>query len=82
MATTGWWKCGLCLVGGVAVGAAAVLLLSRNSGTVRKGVASMLSHSMDVKDKIKGAAAVAKENLEDIAAEARHESEKRRAAKS
>ena len=77
----GGLRCVLCLGAGVAIGAAAVLLLSRNSGTVRKGVASMLSHSMDLKDKFREAAATAKENIEDLAAEARHESEKRRNAK-
>lgn len=75
------WKCGLCLGAGIAIGAVAALLLSRNSATVRKGMASMLSHTMDLKEKAKGVMATAKENLDDIAAEAKQESSKRRSAK-
>lgn len=76
-----WWRCGLCLGAGIAIGAAAAILLSRNSATIRKGMASMLSHTMDLKDKAKGVVSTAKENLDDIAAEAKQESAKRRSAK-
>ncbi|MDR1126375.1 MAG: hypothetical protein LBM64_10025 [Deltaproteobacteria bacterium] len=76
-----WWRCGLCLGAGIAIGAAAAILLSRNSATIRKGMASVLSHTMDLKDKAKGVVSTAKENLDDIAAEARQESASRRSAK-
>ena len=77
-----WLKSGLFFGAGVALGAVAVLLLSRNSGSVRQGMASVLSHTMDLKDKAKTVMATAKENFEDIAAEARHESEQRRSSRS
>lgn len=79
-----WLRCGLCFGAGALVGAAAVLILSKNSDTVRKGMTSVLSHSIELKDKVKDKTkdlvASAKESLEDLAAEAKHESEKRRKA--
>jgi hypothetical protein len=72
-----FWKYGLALGAGVALGAAATLLLSRNPAAVKKTLAAVLSHGIDLKDKAATFMETAKENMEDIAAEARHASEQR-----
>ncbi|MDR3088669.1 MAG: hypothetical protein LBU39_02495 [Desulfobulbaceae bacterium] len=74
----GWWKYGLWLGAGIVVGAAATMLVSKNSAGIRKGAARVLSHGINLKDKACEVMATAKENLDDIAAEARHENELRK----
>ena len=74
-----YWKYGLALGAGVALGAAGALLLSKNSEEVKKTLATLLSHGMDFKDKAASFMETAKENMEDLAAEARQASEERKA---
>ncbi len=74
----GWLKCGLFLGAGIIVGAAGAILVSRNSAELRKGCARVFSHVVDLKDKAGETVATAKENLDDIMAEARHESDARK----
>lgn len=74
-----YWKYGLTLGAGVAIGAAAAVLLSRGNVDVKKSFATLLSHGMDLKDKAANLVETAKENMEDLAAEARHEQEVRKA---
>lgn len=62
----------------MALGAAGALLLSKNSAEVKKFMANLVSHGMDMKDKASSYMETAKENMEDIAAEARHSSEQRK----
>ncbi len=78
MGNGNWWKCGLFLGLGIVVGAAGAILVSRNGAGLRKGCARVLSHAVDLKDRAGEMAATARENLEDIAAEARFESDKRK----
>lgn len=73
-----FWRYGLVLGAGVALGAAGAVLLSRGKIDLKKTAAAILSHGMDLKDQAAAAMETAKENLEDIAAEARHERESRR----
>jgi gas vesicle protein len=78
-----WWKYVLGIGIGVAVGAAGAMLLSRNPGAVKKACATLLSHAMEVKEKAATVMETAKENMDDLAAEARHDYEERKnAAKS
>ena len=80
MDTGNFWKYGLALGAGVLLGAVGVTLLSRgNGGDLKKTAATLLSHGMDLKDKAAEFVETAKENFDDLAAEARHEKEKRKA---
>lgn len=73
-----YWKCGLALGAGVALGALGAMLLSRGSIDLKKTMATVLSHGMDLKDKAATFAETAKENMDDLAAEARHQSDARK----
>ena len=70
-------KYGLAVGAGVALGAAGAILLSRNAG-FKKGLSNMLSYGFDLKDKASTLVEVAKENVEDMTAEARHAHEQRK----
>lgn len=74
-----FWKYGFALGAGIALGAVGAMLLSKNSNEVKKAFSTLLSHGMDLKDKAASAMDTAKENMEDMAAEARHASQKRHA---
>lgn len=64
---------------GLAAGALALLSLTRNNkSSLRKSCVSLLSHGLDLKDKMTVAAEIAKESLEDLTAEARYESDARK----
>ena len=79
MATGGnYWKYGLALGAGVAIGALGAMLLSRGKVDLKKTAATILSHGMDLKEQAASFMETAKENMEDIAAEARQEQEARR----
>ena len=73
-----YWKCGLALGAGIAIGALGATLLSRGSIDLKKAMATVLSHGMDIKDKAASMMETAKENLDDLTAEARHASETRK----
>jgi len=72
-------KLGLAVGAGVAIGAAGAILLSRGKIDLRKTAATILSHGLDLKEQAEAILENAKENLEDIAAEAKHEQEERKA---
>lgn len=72
-------KGGLALGAGVLLGVIGAVLLSRANIDLKKKAASLLSHGMDIKDKASGLIATAKDNVEDIATEARNEQKKRKA---
>lgn len=76
---TDFWKYGLAVGAGVAIGAVGAILLSRGTIDVKKTCATLLSHGMDLKDKAATLVETAKENMDDLAAEARHEREQRKA---
>lgn len=78
MALNNYWRYGLTLGAGIAIGALGAVLLSRGSIDVKKGMATLLSHGMDLKDKAATLVETAKENIDDLAAEARHVSESRK----
>lgn len=68
-----FWKYGLALGAGVAIGAAGAVLLSRGKIDLKKTAATILSHGMDLKEQAASMMETAKENFDDIAAEAEHE---------
>lgn len=74
----GYWKYGLVLGAGVLLGAAGAVLFSRGSVDLKKTASTLLSHGMDLKDKASEFVETAKENIDDLAAEARHEQDKRK----
>jgi gas vesicle protein len=74
-----FWKYGLAVGAGVLVGAVGAVLISRNNVDLRKTATSLLSHGLDLKEKAAAIMDTAKENLDDITAEARCQREKRKA---
>lgn len=74
-----FWKYGLALGAGVLLGAAGAVLLSRGTIDLKKTAATLLSHGMDLKEKAAEFVETAKENMEDLAAEAQNERDKRKA---
>lgn len=75
------WKVCLVAGAGLALGALGALSLTRKNGSnsgLRKTCVSLLSHGLDLKDKVSVATGIAKENLEDVVAEARYESDIRK----
>lgn len=76
-----FWKYGLALGAGVALGAVGAMLLSKNSAEVKKTLSTILSHGMDLKDRAATVMENAKEDMEDIAAEARQASKQRKSGK-
>lgn len=72
------WKYGLAAGAGVALGAVGAVLLSRGRVDLKKTAATILSHGMDLKDQASEFMENAKENLEDLAAEAKEEQNKRK----
>ena len=73
-----YWKYGLALGAGVALGAVGAVLLSRGRIDLKKTAATILSHGMDLKEQAATFMETAKENFEDIAAEAKQEQAARR----
>ena len=76
-----FWKYGLTLGAGVALGAAGAVLLSRGKIDLKKTAATILSHGMDLKEQAASMMENAKENFDDIAAEAKHERARRQGKK-
>lgn len=73
------YKYTLFAVGGIVLGAVGATLLSREQNRLRPAVADLLSRGLDVKDKALVFAETAKEQLEDIVAEAEDLQQKRSA---
>jgi gas vesicle protein len=74
-----FWKYALAVGAGVALGAMAAMLLSRDSSALKKNAAALLGHGLDLKDKMAEFLETAKENVEDLAAEAKNEQARRKA---
>jgi hypothetical protein len=79
MTSANFWKYGLALGAGVLLGAAGAVLFSRGNVDLKKTCATLLSHGMDLKDKAATLVETAKENIDDLAAEAKHAQEARKA---
>ncbi len=73
-----WWKYGIGLGIGVAIGAAGAILISRNPGAVKKACTTLISHAMAAQEKAATVVESVKEDMEDMAAEARHDFEERK----
>jgi len=65
-------KNGLWLLAGVVIGTVGATLLARQDSPLRGAVVGALSQGMAVKDKVVTSLEKAKENVEDLVAEARH----------
>ena len=74
-------KYGLIFLGGVALGAIGAAAVSRGKLDLKPVAADLISRGMDMKDALMSKVEAVKEDMEDLAAEARHASEKRKAAK-
>ncbi|MBO4368655.1 MAG: hypothetical protein J5803_00940 [Desulfovibrio sp.] len=73
-------KCGLCLLGGIALGALGAVAVSKGKLDLKPAASELLSRGIDVKDAILGKVEAWKEDMEDMAAEAKQKSDKRKAA--
>lgn len=74
-------KFGLFFLGGIALGALGAVALSKGKLNLKPVAADLISRGMDVKDALMSKVEAVKEDMEDLAAEARQVSEKRKAAK-
>ena len=74
-------KFGLFFLGGIALGARGAVALSKGKLNLKPVAADLISRGMDVKDALMSKVEAVKEDMEDLAAEARQASEKRKAAK-
>ncbi len=74
-------KYGLFFLGGVAVGALGAVIASRGKLDVKPFVTDILSRGMDIRDAVMAKAETLKEDVEDMAAEARDAQEQRKSRK-
>ena len=74
------FKYSLFFLGGVAVGAIGAVAVSRGKLDVKPLAADLLSRGMDVKEALARKVAAVKEDMEDLAAEARAAQEQRKGA--
>jgi hypothetical protein len=70
-------KNGLFLAAGVAIGALGAVALGKGKFSVRPAMTDLVSHGLDLKEKTAAVLERAKENIEDIMAEAKHAKETR-----
>lgn len=70
-------KNGLFLAAGVAIGALGAVALGKGKFSIRPAMADLLSHGMDLKEKTATVLERAKENIDDLMAEAKHAKESR-----
>ncbi|MBQ3060430.1 MAG: hypothetical protein IJD16_08990 [Desulfovibrio sp.] len=75
------FRYGLIFLGGIALGAIGAAAVSRGKLDLKPVAADLISRGMDMKDAIMSKMEAVKEDMEDLAAEARQTSEKRKAAK-
>jgi len=73
-------KDALLFVGGVTVGALAVYALTRSNPNLKPLLADVMAGGLNLKDKLMGVVDQAKENMEDLMAEAEHARKGREAA--
>lgn len=74
------FKYGLFFLGGVALGAIGAVAVSRGKLDVKPLAADLLSRGMDVKEALARKVAAVKEDMEDLAAEARAAQKQRKGA--
>ncbi len=72
---------GVFLLCGVALGAIGAVAVSRGKLDVKPFATKVLSHGMDIKDALVAKAEALREDVEDIAAEARAQQEERKATR-
>ena len=70
-------KNGLFLAAGVALGALGAVALGKGKFSIRPAMTDLVSHGLDLKEKTAAVLDRAKENIEDIMAEAKHAKETR-----
>ncbi|MHC1711504.1 MAG: hypothetical protein AB9872_05050 [Solidesulfovibrio sp.] len=70
-------KSGLFFAAGAALGALTAVALGKDKFSVRPAMADLLSHGMDLKEKTASVLERAKENIEDLMAEAKQAKESR-----
>lgn len=75
------FKFGLVFLGGIALGALGAVAVSRGKLDFKPLATDLLSRGMDVRDVLMSKVEAVKEDVEDLTAEARLASEKRKAAK-
>ena len=74
-------KCGLFFLGGIALGVIGAVAVSRSKLDFKPLATDLLSRGMDVKEALMSKVEAIKEDVEDLAAEARQASEKRKTSK-
>lgn len=72
-------KGALLFVGGAALGALAVYALTRGDSSLKPLLADVMAGGLNLKDKLMGVVDQAKENMEDLMAEAEHARKSREA---
>ena len=75
------FKCGLWFLGGLIVGAVGVAAVNRGKVDFKPLATDLISRGIDVKDALLTKVEALKEDVEDLTAEARLASEKRKAGK-
>lgn len=70
-------KNGLFLLAGVAIGALGAVALGKGKFSIRPAMTDLLAHGMDLKDKTAAVLERARENIDDLIAEAKHAKEAR-----
>lgn len=75
-------KFGMIFLGGIALGALGAVAVSRGKLDLKPVAADIISRGIDVRDALMRKVETIKEDMEDIAAEARQASEKRKEAQS
>ncbi len=74
-------KNALFLTAGVAVGALGAVALGKGKFSIRPAMTDLLAHGMELKEKTAAVIERAKENLDDLVAEAKHAKESRETVK-
>lgn len=74
-------KCGLFLLGGIALGAIGASMLGKGKLELKPIAADVMSRGIDIKDAIMGKVEAMKEDAEDMVAAARQRSDQRKAEK-
>lgn len=74
-------KCGLFFLGGLVLGALGATAVSRGKLDFKPLAADLISKGMDARDAVMAKVETARENMEDLMAEARHVAEQRKEAR-
>jgi hypothetical protein len=76
-----YMKNGLFLAAGVAIGALGAVALGKGKFSIRPAMTDLLAHGLELKEKTAAVLERAKENMEDLMAEAKHAKETRETPK-